>query len=97
VTAGAAGTLPPLANTVGSTGGSSTHLMLANEIVAHAHPCPNIGESFITNTGVAGSAGFAAGSTTFAAEIATGNNAVAQVAFTIVQPTAIVNKLIRFE
>jgi len=94
VTAGSGGTLPPLANTVGSTGGAATHALTIAEMPAHNHtattPLP-------MGLGQPESAGGGAGMIAAGSSTVTVANRGDGNAHTIVQPTAIVRKLIRYQ
>jgi microcystin-dependent protein len=91
VTAGSGGTLPPLSNTVGSTGGSATHTLTISELPAHSHSAYS--NSFVYDVGSGGDIGLVAGANAINQSITaeTGGDA----AHTIVQPTAIVLKIIK--
>ena len=103
VTAGSGGTLPPLANTVGSVGGVATHAISILEMPLHNHT----GSSGTVPVGSGGG-----GAIPTAANLTTiGTNAVTLTIapqgggilntsgepMTLVQPTAIMLKCIRFE
>lgn len=90
VTAGAGGTLPPLTNTVGSTGGSATHTQTIAEMPAHTHP-PLSSGGFAASLG---STGFASGTGGLIYNATTGTRGGGDP-FTIVQPTKIVLKIIK--
>lgn len=89
VTAGSGGTLPPLTNTVGSTGGAATHTLTEAEMPSHHHS-----GLYQTNSSSTGGPG---GSVFFQPiSINTGNTG-GSTAHTIVQPTAIVLKCIKYQ
>lgn len=96
VIAGAGGSLFGSANNgLGFKGGAATHLMAANELIPHTHPA--LQGTFVENSGVPGAQGFGAGAATFVNNATTGANAGPQVAFTIVQQTALMLKCIRYQ
>lgn len=92
-TAGANGTVlgAGVVNGVGLTGGSSTHTLLAGELPPHSH-------TYATKVqqGVFGF-GFASGTLYADQTFNTGNGPGASTPFSIVQPTALMKKCIRFE
>lgn len=94
VIAGSGGSL--FGGAVGASGGSSTHLMDINELVAHSHPTATAGGNFVVNSG-AGALGFGPGATSFVSDSTTGANSTAHNAFSIVQQTSIMKKIIRYE
>jgi hypothetical protein len=75
-------------NGVGAQGGSATHLLDANELPAHTHA---------TNLQPASGVGAASRLDQGGGAQQTGNNATAHNPFTIVQQTALLRKIIRYE
>lgn len=90
ITAGAGGSLPPLSNTVGASGGSATHTQTIAEMPAHTHP-PLSSGGFAASLGTTG---FASGSGGLIYNATTGSRGGGDP-FTIVQPTKIVLKIIK--
>jgi hypothetical protein len=93
-TAGANGSLFSGNNGVGLTGGSATHTLLETEMPAHTHP-PLSGTGFDVDVGAGGNNNFNAG-TQHQTQATTGS-AGGGLPHTIVQPTALVKKCIRYQ
>lgn len=91
VTAGANGSLLSNSNGVGLAGGSATHTLLAAELPPHSHTY-----STVTSDGVFGF-GFASGTLISSKNFNTGNGPGSSTPFSIVQPTVLMKKCIRYE
>jgi microcystin-dependent protein len=97
VTAGAGGTLPPLANTVGSVGGAATYQLQANDLAPHTHDFTYTYQfpAAVASGAVSGYAINAGSPVTQTNSGATANNVTTNSPITLVQPTAIVLKIIK--
>ncbi len=98
VTAGAFGSLFA-SNTVGVKGGNSTHLITTNELAPHTHDplSPNTGFIEVNAASAVGLNSSVGIKGTTAATTGPITGAGAQTSLSLVQPTALVNKLIRYE
>ena len=97
VTAGSGGTLPPLANTVGSTGGTALYSLTTGNLPPHAH---NFSYSWtfpsaVSSGAVSGYTINAGGPVSQGNTNSTDNGPGTSTAFSLVQPTAIVLKIIK--
>ena len=102
VTAGAGGSLPPLGNTVGSTGGAATHTLTTGELPTFTPtgtvPFNSVGGTGPTNHTVAYNASSPAMYGMFLNTAAVTMNPIGGgTAHSIVQPTAIVLKCIKYQ
>ena len=86
VIAGAGGSL--FGGAVGASGGSATHTLIANELPAHTHA---VATGAASGTGAATRLASGSGAGT------TGDNTTSNLPFSIVQQTALMRKIIRFE
>lgn len=93
VTAGSGGTLPPLGNSVGDTGGAATYALESANLPPHSHAFSYAYNGVAANAGAVSGYPINVNSTTIGS--ATGNGPGVSTAFTIVQPTAIVLKCIK--
>jgi microcystin-dependent protein len=97
VTAGSGGTLPPLANTVGSIGGAATYQLTANDLAPHTHDFTYTYQfpAAVASGAVSGYAINAGSPGTQSNSGATAVNVTTNTPITLVQPTAIVLKIIK--
>ncbi len=93
VTAGANGTLFSGSNAVGVVGGSGTHTMQSSELIGHTHALTGQTGSAVTFLSAAGGTSFLSGvGGAFSTQTA---GSATPTPFTIVQPTALVLKIIK--
>ena len=95
VTAGAGGSLPPLTNTVGSTGGASTVKLVGANLPPHTHTVSSTYDT--TTTGATNVMALGQTNRGTYSSFTVGNGPGSSTPATIVQPTAIVLKCIKYQ